>query len=79
MARDGKPILKRTNGTWITWAAALFVSLRIIHHGLTAEQIEPPYLVSMGALAIAVVAGFANVDMASTRMVDAARVIIGGT
>lgn len=120
MARDGKPILKRTNGTWFIWAVAsqslaiglaqtepflsgqanavgiiavlswsvgvalylavaLFVLLRIIHHGLTAEQFEPPYWVSMGALAIAVVAGVSIVDMASTPMVDAARVIIGGT
>lgn len=120
MARDGKPILKRTNGTWFIWAVAsqslaiglaqtqpflsgtaywvgiiavlswsvgvalylavaLFVMLRIIHHGLTAEQFEPPYWVSMGALAIAVVAGVSIVDMASTPMVDAARVIIGGT
>lgn len=120
MARDGKPILKRTNGTWFIWAVAsqslaiglaqtqpflsgdtywvgllavlswsvgvalylavaLFVMLRIIHHGLTAEQFEPPYWVSMGALAIAVVAGVNIVDMAATPMVDAARVIIGGT
>lgn len=120
MARDGKPILKRTNGTWFIWAVAsqslaiglaqtqpylsgpsywvgllavlswsvgvglylavaLFVMLRVIHHGLTAQQFEPPYWVSMGALAIAVVAGVSIVDMASTPMVDAASGIIGGT
>jgi len=120
MARDGKPILERTNGTWFIWAVAsqslviglaqtqpflsgtaywvgilavlswsvgvalymavaLFVMLRVIHHGLTPQQFEPPYWVSMGALAIAVVAGVSIVDMASTPMVDAARVIIGGT
>lgn len=120
MARDGEPILKRTNGTWFIWAVAsqslaiglaqtqpylpqqsywvgiiavlswsvgvalylaiaLFVMLRVIHHGLTAEQFEPPYWVSMGALAIAVVAGVSIIDMTSTPMVDAARVIISGT
>lgn len=120
MARDGLPILRRTNGTWFIWAVAsqslatglaqtqpylsgqaywvgllavlswsvgvglylavaLFVMLRIIHYGLTPDEFEPPYWVSMGALAIAVVAGVSIVDMASTPMVDAASTIIGGT
>lgn len=120
VARDGLPILRRTNGTWFIWAVAshslatglaqtqqylsgdtywvgllavlswsvgvglylavaLFVMLRIIHYGLTPEEFEPPYWVSMGALAIAVVAGVNIVNMESTPMVDVAREFIGGT
>src|SRR5699024_9718803 len=58
---------------------AVFVVLRLLHHGLTPQQVEPPYWVSMGALAIAVVAGASIVDMESTPMVDASRSVIAGT
>lgn len=58
---------------------AVLVILRVVHHGITPEQFEPTYWVSMGALAISVVAGAGIVDMTPVPMVDAARGLIGGT
>lgn len=120
MARDGEPILARTNGTWFIWAVAsqslaicmtvirpqpgvsqdmvgllavlswsvgvalyagiaVLVLLRIVHFGITPQQFEPPYWVAMGAMAIAVVAGTKIVQMDSTPMIDATRVLIAST
>ncbi|WP_084626597.1 tellurite resistance/C4-dicarboxylate transporter family protein [Demequina aurantiaca] len=72
-------VLSWSVGVALYLAVALFVMLRIIHYGLTPEEFEPPYWVSMGALAIAVVAGVNVVGMDSTPMVDVASAIIGGT
>lgn len=66
-------------GTILYAGIAVLVILRIVHHGITPQQFEPTYWVSMGALSISVVAGVSIVDMASTPMVDAARSLIGGT
>lgn len=120
MARDGEPILARTNGSWFIWSVAsqslavglsglepatpllaallgaltvmawsvgtilyagiaVLVLLRIVHFGITPDQFDPTYWVSMGALAISVVAGSGIVAMGSVPMVDAARWLIGGT
>ena len=84
MARDGLPILARTNGTWLIWSVgsqslavglwslapappadlaassravlavgtilyvgiAVLVILRVVHHGITPQQFEPPYWVA---------------------------------
>lgn len=58
---------------------ALLILLRIILHGITPEQFDPPFWVAMGAMAIAVVAGSDIVAMPPTPMVDAARALIAGT
>lgn len=58
---------------------AVLVILRVVHFGVTPQQFEPTYWVSMGAMAIAVVAGARIVDMDSVPMVDATRAFIGGT
>lgn len=58
---------------------SVLVALRIIHHGVTPAQFEPPYWVAMGAMAIAVVAGSNIVAMESTPMVDAVRDLVSGT
>ena len=120
MARDGEPILARTDGSWFVWSVAsqslavglsgltagsgaaadllgvltvmawsvgtilyvgiaVLVILRIVHFGITPEQFEPTYWVSMGALAIAVVAGTSIYAMDPVPMVEAARGLIGGT
>ena len=72
-------VLSWSVGVALYGVVAVLVILRIIHYGITPAQFEPPYWVTMGALAIAVVAGANIVDMGSTPMVDAARPIIGGT
>lgn len=66
-------------GTILYVGIAVLVILRVVHHGITPAQFEPTYWVSMGALAISVVAGASIVDMAPVPMVDAARGLIGGT
>ncbi|MGO1927129.1 MAG: tellurite resistance/C4-dicarboxylate transporter family protein, partial [Brachybacterium tyrofermentans] len=66
-------------GTILYVGIAVLVILRVVHHGITPQQFEPPYWVAMGALAISVVAGASIVGMGSVPMVDAARWLIGGT
>lgn len=63
----------------VTYAAsAVFVSLRLMLYPLSPEEFDPPYWVSMGAIAITVVAGANIVVMDSTPMVDAIRGLIAG-
>lgn len=60
-------------------ALAMLVLLRVVLHGITPEQFDPAYWVSMGALAIAVVAGAGIVGMPPTPIVDAVRPLIAAT
>lgn len=66
-------------GTILYAGIAVLVILRIVHFGITPEQFLPTYWVSMGALAISVVAGTAIFEMAPVPMVEAARGLIGGS
>lgn len=59
-------------------ASAVFVSLRLMLYPLDPEELDPPYWVSMGAVAITVVAGARIVEMASAPMVDAVRGLVAG-
>lgn len=59
-------------------ACAVFVALRLVQYPLTPEDLNPPYWVSMGAVAITVVAGAKIVEMTSTPMVDATSGLIAG-
>jgi tellurite resistance protein TehA-like permease len=59
-------------------ACAVFVALRLVQYPLTPEDLDPPYWVSMGAVAITVVAGAKIVEMTSTPMVDATSGLIAG-
>lgn len=72
-------VLSWSVGALLYAGIAVLIVLRIVHLGLTAEQFDPPYWVSMGALAISVVAGTGIIDMSATPMVDAAAGFIGGT
>lgn len=72
-------VLSWSVGVVLYAGVAMLVLLRIIHFGITARDMEPPYWVAMGAMAIAVVAGTSIVDMQSTPMVDATRNLIAGT
>lgn len=66
-------------GTLLYAGIAILVVLRLIHFGITPEQFKAPYWVSMGALAIAVVAGSSIVGTGSAPMIDAARPVVGGS
>lgn len=71
-------VLSWSVGVFLYAASAIFVSLRLMLYELRPEDIDPPYWVSMGAVAITVLAGARIVAMDSTPIVDATRGLIAG-
>lgn len=71
-------VLAWSVGVILYAATALFVSLRLMLYPLRPIDLDPPYWVAMGAVAITVVAGARIVEMDSTPMVDATRGLIAG-
>jgi tellurite resistance protein TehA-like permease len=71
-------ILSWSVGVFLYAASAIFVSLRLMLYPLRPEELDPPYWVSMGALAITVLAGARIVEMNSAPMVDVTRGLIAG-
>ncbi|TDO44187.1 tellurite resistance protein TehA-like permease [Kribbella sp. VKM Ac-2571] len=65
-------------GVFLYGAAGLFVSLRLMLYEFGPDELTPPYWVSMGALAITVLAGARIVEMADAPMVAATRELIAG-
>jgi tellurite resistance protein TehA-like permease len=65
-------------GVFLYGAAAVFVSLRMMLYPLRPEELNPPYWVSMGAMAITVLAGARIVEMADAPMVNATRGLLAG-
>ena len=65
-------------GVFLYAAAGLFVSLRLMLYEFGPEELTPPYWVSMGALAITVLAGARIVEMADAPIVHATRELIAG-
>ncbi|MEO7060706.1 MAG: tellurite resistance/C4-dicarboxylate transporter family protein [Lapillicoccus sp.] len=65
-------------GVFLYAAAGVFVSLRLMLYDFGPEELTPPYWVSMGALAITVLAGARIVEMADAPMVHATRELIAG-
>ncbi|WEV78052.1 tellurite resistance/C4-dicarboxylate transporter family protein [Janibacter cremeus] len=59
-------------------ACAVFVALRILLYPFSPSDLNPPYWVSMGAMAITVVAGAKIVEMESTPIIDVTSGLIGG-
>ena len=80
-ARDALAILAVTSwsvGVVLYVACAVFVSLRLMLYKLDPVELDPPYWVSMGAVAITVDAGAKIVEMSSAPMVDAVRGLVAG-
>jgi tellurite resistance protein TehA-like permease len=71
-------VLSWSVGVFLYAAAGVFVSLRLMLYKFGPEELTPPYWVSMGALAITVLAGARIVEMADAPMVDATRELIAG-
>lgn len=71
-------VLSWSVGVFLYAASAIIVSLRIMLYPLEPEDLDPPYWVSMGAVAITVVAGAQVAGMESAPMVDATRALIAG-
>lgn len=65
-------------GVFLYGAAGLLVSLRLMLYAFGHEELTPPSWVSMGALAITVLAGARIVEMADAPMVTATRGLIAG-
>lgn len=65
-------------GVFLYVACAGLVLLRLVQYPVAPEDIEPPYWVSMGAVAITVVAGARIVEMEDAPMIDVTRELIAG-
>ncbi|GGO91935.1 tellurite resistance protein permease [Nocardioides phosphati] len=65
-------------GCFLYASAGVIVALRLMLYPFGPEELTPPYWVSMGALAITVLAGARIVDMADAPMVDVTRGLIAG-
>jgi tellurite resistance protein TehA-like permease len=65
-------------GLFLYAAAGTIVALRLMLYDFGPEELTPPYWVSMGALAITVLAGARIVEMAGAPMVDATRGLVAG-
>ncbi|HEY0773905.1 MAG TPA: tellurite resistance/C4-dicarboxylate transporter family protein [Nocardioidaceae bacterium] len=65
-------------GVFLYGAAGILVSLRLMLYSFGPEELTPPYWVSMGALAITVLAGARIVEMADAPMVAVTRDLIAG-
>ncbi|HEY7044804.1 MAG TPA: tellurite resistance/C4-dicarboxylate transporter family protein [Nocardioidaceae bacterium] len=65
-------------GVFLYAAAAVLVSLRLMLYEFGPDDLTPPYWVSMGALAITVLAGARIVEMADAPMVTVTRDLIAG-
>lgn len=59
-------------------ACGAFVALRTMLYPLRPEDLDPPYWVTMGAVAITVVAGARVVEMADTPMTEVTRGVTAG-
>ncbi len=65
-------------GVFLYAAVGMIVSLRLMLYPFGPDELTPPYWVSMGALAITVLAGARIVEMADAPMVAATRELVAG-
>ena len=65
-------------GVFLYAAAGIMVALRLMLYEFGPQDLTPPYWVSMGALAITVLAGARIVEMADAPMVEVTRGLIAG-
>ncbi|MDF1604874.1 tellurite resistance/C4-dicarboxylate transporter family protein [Nocardioides sp. YIM 152315] len=71
-------VLAWSVGVFLYAATGVVVTLRLMLYDFGPEELNPPYWVAMGALAITVLAGARIVEMADTPMVAATRGLIAG-
>lgn len=65
-------------GAFLYAATGVIVTLRLMLYDFGPEELDPPYWVAMGALAITVLAGARIVEMADAPMVAVTRGLIAG-
>lgn len=66
-------------GIFLYACCGVFLGIRAMLFRMGPEDLDPPYWVTMGAMAISVVAGARIVLIGDTPMTEATRVVIGGT
>ncbi|MEV0283715.1 MULTISPECIES: tellurite resistance/C4-dicarboxylate transporter family protein [unclassified Kribbella] len=71
-------IMSWSVGVFLYGATGILVALRLMLYEFGPEELTPPYWVSMGALAITVLAGARIVEMADAPMVTVTRDLIAG-
>jgi tellurite resistance protein TehA-like permease len=71
-------VLAWSVGVFLYAVTGVIVILRLMLYEFGPEELNPPYWVTMGALAITVLAGARIVEMADAPMVDATRGLIAG-
>jgi tellurite resistance protein TehA-like permease len=65
-------------GVFLYAASGILVALRLMLYSFGPEELTPPYWVSMGALAITILAGARIVEMADAPMVTVTRELVAG-
>ncbi len=71
-------VLSWSVGLFLYAATGMIVALRMMLYDLRPEDIDPPYWISMGALAITVLAGARIVDMEGTPITAATSHLVAG-
>lgn len=71
-------VLSWSVGLFLYAATGMIVALRMMLYDLRPEDIDPPYWISMGALAITVLAGARIVDMQTTPVTAATSQLVAG-
>jgi tellurite resistance protein TehA-like permease len=58
---------------------AIAIGVRVLRHPFGPEDFDAPYWVTMGALAITIVAGSRILELESSPILDATRLVVGGS
>lgn len=62
---------------YIVCSVSIFI--RVLRHRFGPEDLDAPYWVTMGALAITIVAGSRILELESSPILDATRIVVGGS
>lgn len=66
-------------GVGIYVAVAIMIVIRLVHSRIPPEDFEPSYWVTMGALAIAIVAGTSILSLQNSQVIESVREILVGS
>ncbi|UVI35700.1 tellurite resistance/C4-dicarboxylate transporter family protein [Brevibacterium spongiae] len=58
---------------------AIAIGVRVLRHRFGPEHLDAPYWVTMGALAITIVAGSRILELENSPVIDATRIVVGGS
>ena len=58
---------------------AIAIGVRVLRHRFGPDDLDAPYWVTMGALAITIVAGSRILELENSPVIDATRIVVGGS